>query len=172
EPTGELDSTTALSIYQTFQELNQRYGLTMIMVSHDPGIARHVNRVIAIRDGKMSTETVRQVPTAATPGGPALEEELQELIVLDSAGRLQIPKDYLKQVNIKSRVTLELTDEGILIRPAGGDAGHGASSAEALGAALADNKHTPNPRTAASRLLQRVQRRVLRVVNPRGKTEG
>lgn len=164
EPTGELDSVTALSIYQTFKDLNRRYGLTMIMVSHDPTIARHMDRVVAIRDGKLATETVRQAraanPTgdqpAGTPGDGAVasEEELQELIVLDSAGRLQIPKDYLKQVNIKSRVILELTDDGILIRPAGGDAGHGASSAEALGRALADNKRASQSRT---RLLDRIR---------------
>ena len=181
EPTGELDSVTALSIYQTFKELNQRYGLTMIMVSHDPTISRHVNRVIAIRDGKMSTETVRQArpaangaagETAAVPGdgspAPEGEMELQELIVLDSAGRLQIPKDYLKQVNIKSRVILEVTDEGIFIRPAGGDAGHGASSAEALGAALADNKRTNPPASGTGRLLNRIRK----MVNPNRRMEG
>jgi putative ABC transport system ATP-binding protein len=52
EPTGEVDSATALTIYQTFQRLNQEYGLTTLIVSHDPGIARHVSRVVAIRDGK------------------------------------------------------------------------------------------------------------------------
>ena len=167
EPTGELDSVTALSIYQTFKDLNRRYGLTMIMVSHDPTIARHMDRVVAIRDGKLATETVRQARAASPTGEPAgtpgdgaaaIEEELQELIVLDSAGRLQIPKDYLKQVNIKSRVTLEMTEEGILIRPAGGDAGHGASSAEALGRALADNKRTGRPKPGYARLLDRVRR--------------
>ena len=162
EPTGELDSNTALTIYKTFRDLNERYGLTILIVSHDPGIARHVNRVVAIRDGKLATETVRQTrvvtngaaengesagnPPAGAPDeagnpqpqAPDLEEILQELTVLDSAGRLQIPKDYLQRVNIKSRVTLEVTEEGILIRSAG-DSGH-APSAEALGAALAASK--------------------------------
>jgi ABC-type lipoprotein export system ATPase subunit/bifunctional DNA-binding transcriptional regulator/antitoxin component of YhaV-PrlF toxin-antitoxin module len=183
EPTGELDTNTALSIYKTFQDLNQRYGLTILIVSHDPTIARHVNRVVAIRDGKLATETVRQTrPAAASAaagenggaqengeGAPAQthEEVLEELTVLDSAGRLQIPKDYLKRMNIRSRVTLEVTDDGILIRPAV-DEGH-VVSAEDLGAALAAEKRISKPRRGFNRLVERV----MRSVNPgRGKSEG
>lgn len=180
EPTGELDSTTAQSIYKTFQDLNQRYGLTILIVSHDPTISRQVNRVVAIRDGKLATETVRQTrPTengakAAEANGEAsesvapVEEEdiFQELTVLDTAGRLQIPKDYLQRGNIKSRVTLELTDEGILIRPAGD--GEHAPSAEALGAALAANRRTGKARPGYSKLLDRV----LSAVKPNRKNEG
>ena len=42
---------TALTIYQTFQRLTDDLGLTTLIVSHDPTIARHVHRVVAIRDG-------------------------------------------------------------------------------------------------------------------------
>jgi len=179
EPTGELDSNTALSIYKTFHDLNERYNLTVMIVSHDPAIARHVNRVVAIRDGKLATETVRQTrlvnngdntengqDTAETGETATHEEILEELTVLDSAGRLQIPKDYLQRVNIKSRVTLEVTDDGIIIRPAG-DTGH-TPSAEDLGAALAASRRTDRPRPLHNRLLDRV----MKVVNPDHKTEG
>ena len=60
EPTGELDSVTALTIYDAFQTLNRELGLTILIVSHDPTIARHVGRVMAIRDGKAASETVRR----------------------------------------------------------------------------------------------------------------
>jgi ABC-type lipoprotein export system ATPase subunit len=178
EPTGELDSNTALTIYKTFRDLNDRYGLTVMIVSHDPTIARHVNRVVAIRDGKLATETVRQTRVVSNggeaesgqaPGENAQvihEEVLEELTVLDSAGRLQIPKDYLQRVNIKSRVTLEVTEEGILIRAAG-DSGH-APSAEDLGAALAASRRSRGPRPLHSRLVDRV----LKAVNLNRKTEG
>jgi len=124
EPTGELDSTTALTIYQTIQTLNREYGLTTLIVSHDPGIARHVNRVVAIRDGKTATETVRQSAPPASAGTEAADGEVQpeevfeELVVLDSAGRLQVPKEYLEHFKIKGRARLEMAEEGILIRPA------------------------------------------------------
>jgi len=184
EPTGELDSNTALTIYKTFQDLNQRYGLTILIVSHDPTIARHVHRVVAIRDGKLATETVRRMvttnntasddplaqfkPPAEGETGEAvqLEEVLHELTVLDSAGRLQIPKDYLQRVNIKSRVTLEVTEEGILIKPVE-DISH-VQSAEDLGAALADSRRTSRQRPGLSRLVDRV----MNVVNRNRKTEG
>ena len=58
EPTGELDTTTAYSIYELLKTVNQTYHTTILIVSHDPIIRRHVGRVVAIRDGKTSTETV------------------------------------------------------------------------------------------------------------------
>jgi len=121
EPTGEVDSSTAQTIYDTLKTLNRDFGLTTLIVSHDPGIARHVNRVVGIRDGKLASETVRQAATsdASTEGESEDEETFEELVVLDSAGRLQIPKDYLEQFDIHGRVRLELVDDGILIKPAG-----------------------------------------------------
>lgn len=122
EPTGEMDTATALSIYQLLRDLNQRYSLTTCIVSHDPTIARHVDRVVAIRDGKTSTETIRQ--SVAAPAEDGAESSTQqediyhELVVLDSAGRLQVPKDYLEQFGIRGRAQLEITEDGILIRPA------------------------------------------------------
>ena len=122
EPTGEVDSMTAATIYDTLKMLNREFGLTTLIVSHDPGIARHVERVVAIRDGKLASETVRQTTTRQNGDGEeAAEEEeeiFEELVVLDSAGRLQVPKDYLEQFDIGGRVQLEVTEDGILIKPA------------------------------------------------------
>jgi putative ABC transport system ATP-binding protein len=129
EPTGEVDTKTAVGIFKVFQDLNTQYGLTTIIVSHDATIARHVNRVVSIRDGKTSSETVRQQATATASstaagndeaGAPVKHEEMtfEEVTLLDAAGRLQIPRDFLEKLNIKGRVQLELTEEGVLIRPA------------------------------------------------------
>jgi putative ABC transport system ATP-binding protein len=127
EPTGEVDSTTAGIIYKIFQTLNQELGLTTLIVSHDPTIARHVQRVVAIRDGKLASETIRKPSQVLekkvdekVPGEvKETHEEIvfEELTVLDSAGRLQVPKPYLEKHQIKGRVRLELTKEGILILP-------------------------------------------------------
>jgi len=125
EPTGELDSTTALTIYELFNHLNREFGLTTLIVSHDPGIARHVHRVVAIRDGKLASETVRSKSSndASEAGGQMGDESeredvFEELTVLDSAGRLQIPKEFLEQFGITGRARLELTEDGILVLPA------------------------------------------------------
>ena len=139
EPTGEVDTITAKSIFQSFRTLNERYNLTVMIVTHDPGIAGQVDRVVAIRDGRTSTETVRQVAySGADEGQESVEGEegehvfaaYEEYVVLDSAGRLQIPREYLEELGIHDRATLELVEGGILIKPVEGrlvpaDNGHG-----------------------------------------------
>ena len=118
EPTGELDTATAKTIYDLFRDLNRKLGLTIVIVSHDPGIARHVDRVVAVRDGRLASETLRVKSSADgdTHHGDKLHT-FEELVILDSAGRLQLPRDYLDHFHIKRRVRLEISEGGILIRP-------------------------------------------------------
>ena len=128
EPTGELDSTTSDQVYTLLQRLNREEGLTICIVSHDPAMAQHVQRVVQIRDGKLASETVRRRPYAEAGVEKDLdpsideierwEDHFEELIVLDSAGRLQIPKQHREELGFENRVEMEVTDEGILIRPA------------------------------------------------------
>jgi ABC-type lipoprotein export system ATPase subunit/bifunctional DNA-binding transcriptional regulator/antitoxin component of YhaV-PrlF toxin-antitoxin module len=126
EPTGEVDEANAAKIYQIFKDLNQELNLTTVIVSHDINLARHVDRVVAIRDGKVSSETVRRnggVGTADHLAGHA--SALTELIVLDSAGRLQIPKELREQLGIQRYVRLEVIDGGIMIRAVDDHPTHG-----------------------------------------------
>jgi ABC-type methionine transport system ATPase subunit len=118
EPTGELDTATAALIYDLFQSLNRDLGLTVLIVSHDPLIAHHVHRVMAIRDGKAASETVRarRPPSAGMDGHPH-EDHFEELLVLDSAGRLQIPKTYREALKIGGRVRMEMVDGQLVIHP-------------------------------------------------------
>lgn len=138
EPTGELDSTNAAVVFDLLRRLNRELGLTIIIVTHDPAIAARVDRVVAIRDGRTSTETVRRpvmsAPTAA--GHPERSEaaakdararepgqepahHYDEYVVLDATGRLQVPREYLERFGISDRARLELREDGILIRPPG-----------------------------------------------------
>ena len=119
EPTGEVDSATALGIFGLLKELNHLQGLTTVIVSHDLEISHHVDRVVAIRDGKTSSETVRQ-PVHGPDSDLAPEKSadtFEEYVLLDAAGRLQVPREYLEQFNIQGRVHIEAVDDGILIRP-------------------------------------------------------
>jgi len=51
EPTGNLDSKTGEIVLGTFQELNEKHGHTIILITHEPDIAEHADRIIHIRDG-------------------------------------------------------------------------------------------------------------------------
>jgi ABC-type lipoprotein export system ATPase subunit len=114
EPTGELDSITALSIYNLLKEINQNDDTTIVIVSHDPGIWKHVGRVVAIRDGKTSTETTR-VLKASSEQSEEPSEHSEELLMVDTAGRVQIPKLALEQTRIGSRVRVEVQENSVIL---------------------------------------------------------
>lgn len=108
EPTGELDTATALAIYGMLRQLNEELGLTILIVSHDPTIARHVDRVVAIRDGRLASEIRLD----------RVKNELVEetVVLVDEAGRLQLPADVMEQAGIGGRVKVEVLDKGVLIK--------------------------------------------------------
>ncbi|MGO9111541.1 MAG: ABC transporter ATP-binding protein [Thermoguttaceae bacterium] len=57
EPTGNLDSHTSREVMDLFRQLNREDGITVIVVTHDPEIARHAHRVIVLRDGSVLCDT-------------------------------------------------------------------------------------------------------------------
>jgi putative ABC transport system ATP-binding protein len=126
EPTGEVDNATAQEILGLFRTMSEQYGLTTIIVTHDPQIARNVDRVATIRDGSNSSEVVRRVAddVEATLTQDARETAAahvyDEYVMVDAAGRLQLPPNLRAELGISERVTLERADGGILIRPAAG----------------------------------------------------
>jgi ABC-type lipoprotein export system ATPase subunit/bifunctional DNA-binding transcriptional regulator/antitoxin component of YhaV-PrlF toxin-antitoxin module len=163
EPTGELDSATAATIFDIFHSLNRTYGLTVVIVSHDPQISRHVGRVVAIRDGKTSSETIRRNrettddrrPTTDGADGAAGEGEgehtFEELVMLDTAGRLQVPKEVRERYGIGDRVQMEETPEGLLLRPVAG--------AEPVKRLAAPDAPPPKKVRGLARLLNTVRRK-------------
>ena len=57
EPTGNLDSRTSREVIDLFRKLNEEQAITVILVTHDPDVARHANRIIALRDGRIVEDT-------------------------------------------------------------------------------------------------------------------
>ena len=113
EPTGELDSIGADLVYEIFSELNRRYGVTIVIVTHDPEIASRVDRVVAIRDGRTSTEIHRRVEFEA--GAPHVYHD--EYALVDTAGRLQIPREFLERLSITERARLAMGEGFVEVLP-------------------------------------------------------
>jgi len=121
EPTGELDGSTAAELLTALRRVNAELGTTIVIVTHDPLVSDHVQRTIAIRDGRTSTETVHRDDTA--PGGavrhawaPAVRTS-EEYAVLDQAGRLQLPRAHVEALGLTRRVKLRLEADHIGIWP-------------------------------------------------------
>lgn len=114
EPTGELDGRTAVQIMGLFDRLAAELGKTVVIVSHDADIKQYVERVVQIRDGRTSTEIVRH-ERAVDEQSP--DARHVEYTVLDRAGRLQLPADVVEELGMQGRVTVELTPDGVLVRP-------------------------------------------------------
>ncbi|MCY3882217.1 MAG: ABC transporter ATP-binding protein [Dehalococcoidia bacterium] len=113
EPTGELDAIGADSVYEVLGELNARYGVTIIIVTHDPEIASRVNRVVAIRDGRTSMEIFRRVEKT----GGVTHVVHDEYVLVDSAGRLQVPREFLDRLSISERAKLFLGEGRVEVLP-------------------------------------------------------
>jgi putative ABC transport system ATP-binding protein len=72
EPTGMLDSKTGVEILELFQNLHRDNGQTVILVTHDPFVARHTERIIQLSDGKILSDELNHHPIQA--GTPRPEE--------------------------------------------------------------------------------------------------
>ena len=117
EPTGELDNATAAEILDLFGTVNRELGTTILIVTHDPDIAHKVGRVVMIRDGKMSTEIRRRVTFERVSGTVDTEQSLEEFILVDASGRVQIPREFLDELKIKERARIHLEDGKVTLTP-------------------------------------------------------
>lgn len=126
EPTGAVDMATVGMILDIFNRLNRELGLTIIIVTHDRQLSRKVNRVVAIRDGRTSSEFIRSnYADEIAANARRLEntnlnfniESHEEFVVLDRTGRLQIPKEYLERLNLKggNKLKMSMTDDTITL---------------------------------------------------------
>lgn len=119
EPTGNVDQKTANTIFDIFTELNKD-GQTILIVTHDTALSKKVRRVVAIRDGKISSERILRESYADRLKEAnidwRLEDTQDEYAILDKAGRVQIPKEILKGMNITgNKVRIEQADGKVII---------------------------------------------------------
>ncbi len=118
EPTGSVDKDTADRIFDIFRKLSTEMGVTVVIVTHDVRLSKKVNRVVAIRDGRISSERIlrEQYKDVFTSDNISWgnEETQDEYVILDRAGRLQIPEKLLKKLELKDNKVTVGFEEGVL----------------------------------------------------------
>jgi len=119
EPTGSVDFKTANYIFDVFSELN-RNGQTILIVTHDMALSKKVKRVVAIRDGKISSERVLKEAYADRVRETSIdwrsEDTQDEYAILDRANRVQIPVELIKELDLSdNKVKITKKDNDIII---------------------------------------------------------
>lgn len=119
EPTGSVDPKTADYIFDVFTELNKQ-GQTILIVTHDVALSKKVKRVVAIRDGKISSERILKESYADRIKEVSIdwrmEDTQEEYVIVDKAGRVQIPRELLNTLNLEdNKVRVEMQDNQIII---------------------------------------------------------
>jgi ABC-type lipoprotein export system ATPase subunit len=113
EPTGELDAETAGEVYELVGGLVREHGCTTLLVSHDPESAKVADRIIRIRDGRVSEEWAR-------------DSETSDTIVVGRGGWLRLPEELLLRAGIGPHATARLEEGRIVVAPPPGTAARNA----------------------------------------------
>ena len=138
EPTGELDAGTADVVYGLIGELVREHGCTTLIVSHDPESAKVADRIVRIRDGRLSEEWTR-------------EEQSSDAIVVGRGGWLRLPEELLQRAGIADRARAKLEKGAIVVSPVGPAAGGGRARRRRSADRSRRQRARSSPRRAASR---------------------
>src|SRR6266852_5292028 len=154
EPTGELDSVTAQEVIACLRQVNTQLGLTIILVTHDIAVASVVDRTLAIRDGRTSTETVRRNSSELNTGagnkigrseviGLSMETH-HESIFIDRVGLLQLPGEAMECVVLHGRTDVYIMTDHVELWPAGmrNDSQNGAGTSAVIGLSLSSHRES------------------------------
>lgn len=107
EPTGELDEAMSAEVLEAIRSVNERLGVTALIVTHDPAVSEHVRRTVQIRDGRTSTEVHRDADRTGA----------ETFTVIDSVGRLQLPSEYVDRLELRELVRLTLEADHARVEP-------------------------------------------------------
>jgi ABC-type lipoprotein export system ATPase subunit len=102
EPTAELDSENAADVYRLIEEIIRAESATAIVVSHDPGSAAIADRIVHVRDGRVSAEAGRD----GSEG---------ESIVVGRGGWIRLPEEFLHRSRIVTRASARIQGSEIVI---------------------------------------------------------
>jgi ABC-type lipoprotein export system ATPase subunit len=109
EPTAELDEATSAQVLSDMRSLIGASGAAAVIVTHDRNVEKHASRTLQIRDGRTSTETRWR------KGEDGVVAD--EVLIMDRAGRLQLPKAFVERLKLRGRVRAQLEGDEVRIRP-------------------------------------------------------
>jgi len=116
EPTGSVDTRTSDIILDMFRTVNRELGTTIVIVTHDREISKKVERVVAIRDGKTSSEFIMSYSDKLAGIEGFTTGTSVELAVLDRAGRVQIPREFLDKMQLGgNRLQIHMDEDNRVI---------------------------------------------------------
>jgi energy-coupling factor transporter ATP-binding protein EcfA2 len=95
-------------VLRDLRQLLRESGSAAVIVTHDANVERHADRVIQIRDGRTSTQT-RWLEQAG-------EVVADELLIMDRAGRIQLPRAYVERLGARGLIRAHLDGEEIRLR--------------------------------------------------------
>ena len=132
EPTGELDAATADQVYAMLDELVREHRCTTVIVSHDPESARIADRIVRIRDGRVSEEWSR-------------DGDESDTIVVGRGGWLRLPEEMLLRAGIGTHATARFDNGSVIVEP------HGERVTETVSATVPVSDTAVGPLLASAR---------------------
>ena len=108
EPTGELDTLNSLKIIDYFKELNELFGKTMVVVTHDHRFENMTKAAYRIRDGQISGfhRAIGDIKPDSW-----LQPQREELSFVDQYNNVRLPDELRKKANIGKHVRVKLNDD-------------------------------------------------------------
>ena len=112
EPTGELDTHSSIDMFERLRDMAYKLGVTVVVVTHYAGVAQFVDRVAHIRDGRIDSEVLMKELADASG-----ERKAEEYVVVDRAGRLQLPQEFVEKLHLEGLVKVDMSSGRVYISP-------------------------------------------------------
>lgn len=123
EPTGAVDTKTSAYILDVFRRLNEEKKQSIVIVTHDRNLAKKVNRVVRICDGKVNSEEIMRESYAKRLeeiGDLEMTASHDTFAVLDRADRVQLHKEDLEKIGVRgNKVRVKVEEDQIVIKAPG-----------------------------------------------------
>jgi ABC-type lipoprotein export system ATPase subunit len=155
EPTGELDRVSAEEVYDLLGAAAAASGAALLLVSHDARAARIADRIIRIRDGRLSEEW------SGSPGSAGPTGTVDESLVVDDRGWVRLPEPMRRRTGVRSRVRATEASESIVLTPAPHDAAPAEPAGPTVPLLPARVADSPDVATLAGITVSRADRTIL-----------